>query len=368
MEYVRRVQDFLEAVHQKDFSEARKLLNEFWAAFGEWIYGVYPPGDRPKGVLGSILIYQVGRQRASSFWVEAMDAFEENAFTVEYFHRCAAAFCPSEGEFEPFFKRWLTWRAMEVVEKIAAPQRNLPWEIQGMDVDQILPWAEKWQDELPQQCLETQLRRLLGRYGQMHSRGQEVELEVAAFELKYKAYWPVEKMTPATQTILRQRVSAEQMAALAKEYYFCQEQRETLAFELAEAFQNFQAEEKKLHRMRKELEALGEKDFENLEWAASQLTLQELDGRWKELQEEDRCGLPGRRVEYQKAWRRWSLARGKLNAFRLQRKKYEECRLPWIRSQLEVARLLGVSQSTVFRYQNAVANFLREHWPQKPCE
>jgi hypothetical protein len=172
------------------------------------------------------------------------------------------------------------------------------------------------EDDAPS-CTFTTFHGALEAYRHQQADQAKATLEVAAFELRYRAYLDPGSMTTATRQLVKLHLSG-----LREEFFACQERLRAL--------------EEELRRL----------------------------GRGQRVKKD------GLRLQYMIAYKSLALARGRLELRRKEWEKWAGCRKPWMRSQEEIEGILGVDQVTASRYIAAVKGFMEPHMKKllESCE
>jgi len=332
-------------------AQRREIVRQFHLEYAACAYGPVKgkPSDEPRGYLGARLIKTLGEREARVVFGQAQQMLDERVFSLDGFGRCAEQYDPRQGKtFDHFFRKQIRWRANDVVDELLGRSgRVMPRIVEdGPGIDEVTAGLGKPLEEEQPVDPAAELRRGLERYCLEHKNRQQTELEVAVFELWAMAYRDPEEMMPSTR-----RLVASHLPRLTSEFFHCQERLGELEMERDIAHHRCEKAARELEDVRRRLEQGGySTGLDELECEATARNITEMEAEWKDLGEGDREGPAGWRLAYQIAWRRLALAKGTRERAKLEIAKWEACRKPWVRSEVEIGRLLGISQATVSRY------------------
>ena len=338
-----------------------EIRNGYWLAFKDWAYGEGEGDDgkqkRCGGVLGARLILYLGNREAENQFAAATSELDDKVFALAAFGECVRAYRPGLGmKFENFYKTRIDQRAGDVARHIA---RTLyPRDPKPPDVATILsPWSEVVDAELPDGW-ESAYRECLERFRHSQRNRPRADRKIAAFELHYKAY-----LDPDSQ-ITRQTLElvAEHRQQLRDEFLQCQQDLRVLEDDLSAAESQCSRAGQAYEAARYELarEACSLREFLRWESEASRENMTQMRKDLAALRRADRNRRKGWVLQYKIGFKTWARARGSRETRRKQWEKWEQCRLPWVRSQAAIAELLESNQPAVGTHLAEVKRAMRD--------
>jgi len=340
-------------------SDGREIVWQYRAEYAAWTYGREDrtEGEPPGGCLGARLVAYLGKRETSTRFAEGQDKLDTRVFSVEGFADCARQYRPAAGrKFENFFKQWIGWRCGDVAREMrrGGPPGGRHVVSGTIDRDAILAGiapAEDVGEDDARSCSFTTSHRALEAYRRQQVDQAKATLEIAAFELRYRAYLDPASMTAATQQLVKQHLSA-----LRDEFLACQERLRELEEELrgTEYDCDIAWEQAEERRQAMENEGCRIQDIDELQRTASERNKTEMEKELRSLRRGQRAKKDGLRMQCMIAYKALALARGRLELRRKEWEKWAGCRKPWVRSQEEVGGILGVDQVTASRYIAAV--------------
>jgi hypothetical protein len=350
-------QDFLRRLLDPSTSDAdrQQIVNFYHAKYGTWAYRC----------LNARLIKYLGKREAENQLGNAQDMLDERIFHVAAFTKCARKYRRELGKkFENFLKQRINWRCGDVAREIRHELRSkggytatnpdtLPLDDEApLDQGKSPEWIEVFYEGLQQYLKE-------------NSHSAKALLEVAAYELRYKAYLDPDRMTEGTR-----KRACDYWDELKLEFFACQEKKRVLEdVELDAAKSECDVGMNKLENSR--LALVKEDSSVNLTDIECQASQRDKTKMMSELKSLGRSGLhrkQGLQLQYMIDFKALALARGKLEKARIELEKWKQCRKPWVRSQEEISKLLGsIDQVTVYRYVKYVKDFMDGWMEQNGC-
>ena len=319
------------------------------------------------------MIAYLGKKETGVRFAEGQSKVDAKVFSIVGFADCAHQYGPAAGKkFANFYKQWIGWRCGDVAREMrrGGPPGGSPVVGGTIDLDAILVGVfspEAAREEDAPSCAFTTFHGALDAYRHQQADQAKATLEVATFELRYRAYLDPENMTTATQQLVKQHLNA-----LRDEFLACQERLRVLERDLrgAEYDCDIAWEQADERRQALEKEGCGVQEIDDLQCGASERNKTEMEKELHRLGRGQRAKKDGLRLQYMIAYKSLALARGRLELRRKEWEKWAGCRKPWVRSQEEIGAFLGIDQVTASRYIAAVKEFMEPHMKKvlESCE
>jgi hypothetical protein len=300
-------------------SEARRLeiRGFYWNAYRKWVakklFAMFRDRDRD-------LSPDAPRLQEAQHWVE------DQVFAEEPFKKTCVAYKPSRGKtFAGFLEFQLIRRCLDARDKFASESEKLVLQAASGD------------EEAPSECPGQRLQRCLSAFKDPEMR--------AVVELRYRAYVEPEFMAPWTLARAGKVASRGQL-----ESEFDADQQ-TLRKLQEEEIPEREGDRREAYHHREikhvdvELQGWPRKQINELA-ACHNTTIEKL-----QFEMDQANTTPARKceLEFQIACIRYNKALSRLLEARDLLARYRRARYPWVRTQEEIAKLLGMSQAKVSR-------------------